>query len=90
MNAILKALHQIIALLSAWHPKEVMNHAEAADYLRVSGKFLYDLKGSYRIPFIQVGGKIIYRKSALDKWLEAREIVTPKQQLELVDERRKA
>jgi len=89
MTPTLQALQQIIFLLSG-QSKEVMNHAEAATYLRVSDKFLYGLKESYGIPFVQVGGKILYRKSALDKWLENREIVTPKQHLEVVDGRRKA
>ena len=89
MTPTLQALQQIIFLLSG-QSKEVMNHAEASAYLRVSDKFLYGLKEGYGIPFVPLGGKILYRKSALDKWLENREIVTPKQHLEVVDGRRKA
>ena len=43
---------------------------EAAEYLRISERFLRELIATRRIPHIRIGRRIIFRESVLDSWME--------------------
>lgn len=45
-----------------------MNIAEAADYLRVTRKTLYNWTYTERIPFRKHGGRVVFSKMDLDTW----------------------
>lgn len=65
-------LSQIETSLKARIPRENMNREEAADYLGLSVSFLEEQKAKYSIPFCRVGGRVIFRRRDLDKFLEQR------------------
>lgn len=67
-----EVLSQIANALKARAPRENMNREEAADFLGVSVSFLEEMKASYQIPFCRVGGRVIFRRRDLDKFLEQR------------------
>ena len=48
------------------------NNSVAADYIGVAAATLqyWRKTGSQKIPFIKVGGRVMYRISALEQWLE--------------------
>jgi excisionase family DNA binding protein len=52
----------------------LMTPAEAADYLRVAEGTLtvWRCTGRHDLPFVRVGRRIMYRRSALDRWIDAR------------------
>lgn len=74
---IAAVLAQIEASLKARGPRENMNREEAAEYLGVSVSFLEEQKASYSIPFCRVGGRVIFRRRDLDKFLEQRLVRSP-------------
>jgi excisionase family DNA binding protein len=55
---------------------ELLTTEEAADYLRLSERKLYDLVASSAVPCTKVTGRWLFPKSALDQWLTAG-LVTP-------------
>lgn len=56
---------------------DIMNAAGAANYLGMTKGLLYKLTSCHRIPFYKPCGKrIFFRKSELDKWLDAGRIAT--------------
>ncbi len=52
-------------------PRPVMTIQELAGYLRVTEVAIEGYLGE--IPCFELGGKLLFRKEAVDKWLEARE-----------------
>lgn len=50
---------------------EYLTTAEAADYLRLSERKLYELVADARIPCTKATGKWLFPKAALDRWLFA-------------------
>ena len=52
-------------------PKPVMTITEVADYLRVTPEIVEDRLGE--IPCFEFGGKLLFRKEALDEWIQIRE-----------------
>lgn len=55
----------------------IMNAETAAKYLDMSKGLLYKLTSQHRIPFCKPCGKrIMFRKSDLDKWLDAGRVLT--------------
>ncbi len=58
------------------HMSELLNTEEAADYLRLSERKLYDLVASGTVPCTKVTGRWLFPKAALDRWL-ASGLVTP-------------
>lgn len=54
--------------------RELMDEAEAADYLDVAPGTLsvWRSTGRYNLPFIKVGRRVKYRRAALDAWLATR------------------
>jgi excisionase family DNA binding protein len=58
----------------------LMTVKEAADYLRVSKSFLDKARlCGEGPPFIRVGRKILYRKSAVDAWLTKHQFASTSQ-----------
>ena len=49
---------------------DLMNMDEAAEYLRISKKTLYNRVSLKTVPFTKVGGKNMFRKPDLDQYLE--------------------
>ncbi len=50
-------------------PPEIMTLREAAAWLRLSERALYDLARQHRLPAAQVGGKWLFPRTALSLWL---------------------
>jgi excisionase family DNA binding protein len=50
---------------------ELLTTEEAADYLRLSARKLYDLVGKDAVPCTKVTGRWLFPKAALDRWLAA-------------------
>ena len=55
---------------------ELLTTEEAADYLRLSERKLYDLVASGAVPCTKVTGRWLFPKMALDRWLAAG-LITP-------------
>ena len=53
---------------------QLANNSNAADYIGVASATLsyWRTTGTQKIPFIKVGGRVMYRVSDLEKWLEER------------------
>ncbi|MGR3321396.1 MAG: helix-turn-helix transcriptional regulator [Pseudooceanicola sp.] len=55
---------------------ETLRATEAAKYLGVSASLLAKLRMRHRRtespPFAKIGGRVVYRRSDLDNWLDAR------------------
>lgn len=60
-------------------PDRVLNVKEAAEYLGISDKLIYQLCAEKVLPHIQAGGlsstkpRILFRQSTLDRWLQEQE-----------------
>ncbi len=50
---------------------DVLTLPEAAAFLRLSERALYDLARGRRVPAAQLGGKWVFPRRALERWLEA-------------------
>jgi len=59
--------------------KELLSIHEASEYLQLSVPTLYTLNCKGRIPFTKVSGKVYYRRTALEQWLESGERKTKAQ-----------
>jgi len=49
----------------------LLTASEAAEYMRISKVYLWLLRKDGKIPFINIGKKILIRKSAIDAYLKA-------------------
>jgi putative molybdopterin biosynthesis protein len=54
-----------------------LNSEEAASYLGIKERKLYELVGAGRIPATKATGKWLFPRAALDRWLEAGLIIPP-------------
>ena len=72
LDALADALAQRLTLIdeSPW-----MNTAEAADYLRVSVRWLR--QNLHQIPHSKVEGRLFFSRPDLDRWLRERRRVEP-------------
>jgi len=54
--------------------RELMDEAEAADFLSISPGTLsvWRSTGRYAVPFVKVGRRVRYRRSDLEVWLQSR------------------
>jgi len=54
--------------------KQLANNSAAAEHIGIAAATLqyWRTTGSQKIPFIKVGGRVMYRISDLDKWLDDR------------------
>jgi hypothetical protein len=52
--------------------KRLVNTSSAANYISIAAATLqyWRTTGAQKIPFIKVGGRVLYRISDLDQWLE--------------------
>ena len=50
---------------------DVLTLREAAEFLRLSERSLYDLARSHRVPAAQLGGKWLFPRTQLERWLTA-------------------
>lgn len=55
-------------------PEEVkyMTIKELAEYASISTSYLYKSKST--IPHLRIGGKIMFEKTEIDKWLESKKV----------------
>lgn len=57
--------------------KDIMNAAEAANYLSMTKGLLYKLTSTHRIPFYKpMGKRIFFKASELDQWVNAGRVPT--------------
>lgn len=60
--------------------KDIMNAAEAANYLSVTKGLLYKLTSTHRIPYYKpMGKRIFFKISELDEWVNAGRVPTDKE-----------
>ena len=54
--------------------KQLANNSAAADHIGIAAATLqyWRTSGAQKVPYIKVGGRVMYRISDLDKWLEER------------------
>ncbi len=64
----------------------LLSDPEATEYIGLSAGTLsvWRCTGRYGIPYVKVGRKVFYRRSALDKWLASREVTHTGQADQLV------
>lgn len=53
--------------------KESLNEREASEFVGVSERTLFSLRKAGEIPFNQIRGRIVYRRSRLERWLRETE-----------------
>src|SRR6201982_2664981 len=53
------------------HMEDLLTTDEAADYLRLSERKLYELVANGAVPCTKVTGKWLFPKAALDRWMMA-------------------
>ncbi len=47
---------------------------EASEYLRLSKPTLYRLTSTKKIPFLKVGGKVLFKLQELTDWLDSQSV----------------
>lgn len=62
--------------------KVTLNNKEAAEYLGVSTWLVYELVKRKELPCIRAGGRILFRVSSLDKWMQEQEEKSVSQELQ--------
>lgn len=60
------------ALENSGTMRPVLNIEEAAQYLGISSTSLGRLHSGYKIPFVRIGGRIVFRRKDLDRFIDAR------------------
>lgn len=65
-----RAAELVAARKQNGEPDAWLSVAEAADYLRCSAGRIYQLVSARRIPFAKDGSRTLFRRSALDLWVE--------------------
>lgn len=89
MNRVLELLQQILEAVRQQTGKPVMNIREVAKYLGVSKSLIYELKALYKIPFTEIGGRLVFVKTAIDQWLANRTVYSSEEHRNLLDGRHK-
>jgi excisionase family DNA binding protein len=49
--------------------QEYISVDELSDYIKLSKSTIYKLTASFRIPYIKTGKMLLFRKEAIDEWL---------------------
>jgi excisionase family DNA binding protein len=52
--------------------RPTLNTEQAAEYLGISETSLGRLHSEYKIPFVRLGGRIVYRRKDLDRFIDDR------------------
>lgn len=73
-KAVLKGLQDIsstlpLATASGLNVKEYFNVAEAAEFTRLAKQTIYQKVSMRTIPFIKNGGRVIFKRSDLQDWM---------------------
>lgn len=68
---IQSALHKELREIDNAPPKPIMTMSEIINYLRIEPDVFEDYLGD--IPCFELGGKLLFRKEAVDEWIESRE-----------------
>lgn len=55
---------------------ELMTKEEAQEYLRCSHQTLHRLMTKYGLPYFKVARRVLFRRAAVDAWLEERKHVS--------------
>ena len=71
-----KPFDALTTTLDACRKMEIMNLEETASFLRISKSKLYNHVKYRYIPFLRIGGKIVFIRSLLEKWV-LRQTVVP-------------
>ena len=53
----------------------IMTINEAVEYTRLSKPTIYRLTSTKKIPFLKVGGKVLFNLQELTDWLESQSVV---------------
>lgn len=53
---------------------EILDGNEAAQYLKVTPRYLQSLRGKNELCYFQIGSLIRYKRADLDKWLNAHQV----------------
>ena len=53
---------------------EIFDYQQAAQFLKVSESYLRRLKAQGKVPWIQIGRAVRFRRSSLEEWVRKREI----------------
>lgn len=58
------------------HDSPLLPHIQAAAYLQITSHTLdvWRSANRYQIPHYRIGGRVFYKKSDLDAWLESRKV----------------
>ena len=54
--------------------KGVVNSRKAAELLGVSERTVWKLKGEGEIPYVNIGGRTLFRPETLEKYIEEQEV----------------
>lgn len=60
------------ALESNGATRPVFNTKQAAEYLGISTTSIERMRSDYKIPFVRLGGRVVYRRKDLDQFIEDR------------------
>jgi len=52
--------------------EKLLNERQAAELLGISSRHLFALRKRGEVPFIKLGGRVLYSPSALQRWVEQR------------------
>lgn len=56
--------------------KQTMTVQETASYLGVSKDLIYSMAKMGELPAVKIGRRILFRKEALDRWMQAQEMMS--------------
>lgn len=59
----------LVAETTRLNAKEYLNVTEAAEYTRLAKQTVYQKVSMRTIPFIKKGGRVIFRRSELQNWM---------------------
>lgn len=54
--------------------RSTLTAVEVAEYIGVSRDFIYILAREKRIPHFKIGSRVLFRKNAIDEWIESQMI----------------
>jgi excisionase family DNA binding protein len=67
---VLAMIKPLLPTNKAKSTDEIFDVKGICNYLKVSDKWIYERTHLKEIPYIKKGGKLMFRKSAIDKWLD--------------------
>lgn len=56
--------------------KQTITVKEVADYIGVSKDVIYQLVREHQIPHLRIGRRILFRKEALNVWMDKQELIS--------------